>query len=79
MENYIFDDQTGNTTFPPRLKNITVNMGAFSAILQLTEDDKFVGIVEISEKKDFMSIDQKLSMPQGYHDVDKFYEDSDSK
>lgn len=47
--------------------------------IALTPDNKFLGILEITLNKDFLSHKQKMISkgPKGYHDIDEFYKNLD--
>jgi hypothetical protein len=47
----------------------------FEIVVELTEDGRFVGIQEVSIRKDFRSLAQKLASSTGGHDVDEFYKE----
>lgn len=55
-------------------KEIVVSFDRFRIKVSLTLDNRFVGIVEVSLKKDFRSPEDK-ARTQGFHDVADLYDD----
>ena len=65
---------TGSHDFMNSFKYVTLNVGDFSVVIKLTDEGKFVDVVEVGEKKDFLTTEQKLSI-KGYHDFSEYYPD----
>lgn len=53
-------------------KIVTYPFGKYEVKIRLTNDDKFIDVIEIKINKDFLSHASK-ARPMGYHDVDKYY------
>lgn len=68
------DQGTGSLSSTPIKKIISINFERYEIKVELSEDDKFLGIYEIRIDQDFLEHEQKI-IPKGYHDVDKYYED----
>lgn len=46
----------------------------YEVTVELTPDNKFIGISEIKVNKDFRSYKQRI-ITKGFHDVDEFYKE----
>ena len=71
--NSIFENSTGSTSVE-KTKLISYPIDKFIVKVILTENDKFVGIEEISINKEFLDLKQKISS-YNIHDVEEFYEE----
>lgn len=63
---------TGGTVLRKTRNQITYPFGKFNVTVDVTKNNKFVGISEIKVNKDFRSYKQKTAV-KGYHDVEDFY------
>jgi hypothetical protein len=64
--------ETGSHEKQQTNKIITYPLGKYEFKILLTNDDKFIDIIEININKNFIS-NQAKATPKGYHDVDKYY------
>lgn len=67
-------DVTDVSAYAPHGDLVVVPHGRYEVVLELTNDRKFVRVVEVAVRQDFLSHEQWLRA-SGYHDVDTFYED----
>jgi hypothetical protein len=58
-----------------RHKMLSYPFGRFEILVELTEDNQFVGISEVRLRKDFRTPAQKLLSSKGDHDVEEFYQE----
>jgi hypothetical protein len=65
---------TGSHEGPDEYKIIVYPFDRYEIKVKLTPANEFVGIVEVSLNKDFLSYRQKTMLP-AFHDVDEFYRD----
>jgi hypothetical protein len=63
---------TGDIDINERYKTIQYPFDKYQISVQLNESNEFIGINEVKLDKDFLSLEQKISI-QGFHDVGKFY------
>ena len=63
---------TGSHTGGEHHKIVTYPFGKYEIKIELTEDDRFVSILEVKISKDFLSEEQKR-VRTGVHDVDDLY------
>jgi hypothetical protein len=70
--NVITQDVTGSIMTPESGKSISYPFGKYVIKVKLTDDNKFMGILEIKINKDFLDYKQKL-ISKGIHDVDEYY------
>jgi hypothetical protein len=67
-------DATGKTGKTGDYKIISFPFGKYEIKVKVASNNEFVGIVEVSVNKDFISLEQKIGL-EGSHDVDKFYKE----
>jgi hypothetical protein len=65
--------ETGTHDFSER-KYVEYPFGKYTITVELTSDDKFVGITQVQLNKDFRSLAQKLSRKVA-HDIEEYYKD----
>jgi len=65
---------TGNRV-SKRNKLIHYPFGKFEILVELADDNQFIGVKEIRLRKDFRTITQRLASSKGVHDVDEFYQE----
>jgi hypothetical protein len=71
----IFEEQkTGSHYVPTPYKTIVYPFDKYEITVKLSQNNEFLGIVEIKVNKDFLSFKEKTT-PKGYHDVDEFYKE----
>lgn len=63
---------TGSHDEPEEYKIIVYPFDKYQIKVKLTLANEFIGITEVEINKEFLSHRQKIA-PQGYHDVDEFY------
>jgi hypothetical protein len=63
---------TGSHDDPKDYKIIVYPFDKYEIKVKLTLANEFIGISEVEINKEFLSHKQKIT-PQGYHDVDEFY------
>lgn len=56
----------------PKYKIIIYPFDKYEITIKLSEDNKFIEILEVKVNKDFISYKQKIT-PKGFHDVEKYY------
>jgi len=54
--------------------HIVYPFGKYEVTVELSPDNKFIGISEIKVNKDFRSYKQRI-VSKGFHDVDEFYKE----
>lgn len=64
---------TGSHDFD-ETKSVNYKFGKYEITVEVTLDNKFVGITEVKVNKDFRSYIQKLASTESL-DVEEFYED----
>jgi hypothetical protein len=64
---------TGDVSPAPR-RVTTLSFGQYEIVLELGEDNRVVGVVEIRVKKDFRTTQQRINS-SGVLDVEEFYKD----
>ena len=70
--NAIIQDATGSIESIEVGKSLFYPLGKYIVKVNVTDDNKFIGISEVQVNKSFLDYKQKL-MPRGIHDVDEFY------
>jgi hypothetical protein len=65
--------ETGTHDFSEK-KYVEYPFGKYTIVVELTSDDKFIGITQVQLNKDFRSLSQKLSR-KIEHDVEEYYKD----
>lgn len=65
-------DATGSIEYPTLFKFIQYPLDKYIIKVELTEDNKFVGISEVRVNKDFLDYKQKITT-KGFHDVEEYY------
>ena len=71
-DHFKIEPGTGNIEIFQNFKYIEIPFEKYIIKIKLTMDNKFIEIVEIRIKKDFLSFSQKMHH-YGSHDVDEFY------
>lgn len=64
---------TGSHDFLER-KYVNSTFGKYEIMVELTLDDKFLGITQVKLNKDFRTFSQKISR-KTVHDVEEYYKD----
>ncbi|MGD0781026.1 MAG: hypothetical protein ABR954_09680 [Dehalococcoidales bacterium] len=67
-------DATGKTGKMEDYKIISYPFGKYEIKIKVTNNNEFIGIVELGVNKDFLSQEQKIGL-KGSHDVDEFYKE----
>ena len=68
------DEGTGTTKDIGHYKFINYPFDKYEIKIKLSDDNKFLGIIEIKINKEFLSHKQK-TISKGFHDVDDFYQE----
>lgn len=63
---------TGGSSLRQTSNQIKYPFGKFNVTVNVTKNNRFIGISEIKVNKDFRSYKQKIAN-KGYHDVEDFY------
>jgi hypothetical protein len=65
---------TGGRILRKGRNEIKYPLGKYEVTIQLSPDNKFIGISEIRINKDFRSYKQRI-VTKGFHDVEEFYKE----
>ena len=79
IENEIQSRRTAATGDPPSTCEntnhhmIVCPLGQYEVVVRLSEDNRFVDVVEVRINKDFRSLSQRIAST-GHHNAEQFYE-----
>lgn len=73
-KNYYWSPNTGSTSISDDYRLIFKNFENFRVGIVVDSDNKFIGIAEISQKRDFLSTIQRISKTSSI-DVDTLYKE----
>jgi hypothetical protein len=62
---------TGPQQQSPATRLLVCHFDPYEVVLAVTDDNRLVGVVEVREKKDFRSVQQKIASA-GHFDVERY-------